>query len=141
MNELLPPWPLYLGFVAGSSVLAITPGPAVLYIVTRSLVQGRRTGLASVAGVALGNLGNAIAAGSDPDNFVFTTDPALFSFLLNKGMSAVLQYNEAASDDGSLSVLLGKKGRTYVNVEAQHDHLDEQLRLLQAVTDWSRQAP
>jgi threonine/homoserine/homoserine lactone efflux protein len=34
----------------------------VLYIVTRTLSQGRRAGLASVAGVALGNLGNALAA-------------------------------------------------------------------------------
>jgi threonine/homoserine/homoserine lactone efflux protein len=34
----------------------------VLYIVTRSLAQGRRFGLASVAGVALGNLGNAVGA-------------------------------------------------------------------------------
>jgi threonine/homoserine/homoserine lactone efflux protein len=34
----------------------------VFYIVTRSVVQGRRAGLASVAGVALGNLGNALAA-------------------------------------------------------------------------------
>jgi threonine/homoserine/homoserine lactone efflux protein len=34
----------------------------VLYIVTRSMVQGRSSGLASVAGVALGNLGNAIGA-------------------------------------------------------------------------------
>jgi threonine/homoserine/homoserine lactone efflux protein len=34
----------------------------VFYIVTRSLLQGRRYGLASVAGVALGNLGNAIGA-------------------------------------------------------------------------------
>jgi len=62
MDTLLPPWPLYAGFVFASFLLAITPGPAVLYIVTRSLVQGRRTGLASVAGVALGNLGNAVAA-------------------------------------------------------------------------------
>lgn len=34
----------------------------MLYIVTRSLVQGRLSGLVSVAGVALGNLGNALAA-------------------------------------------------------------------------------
>jgi threonine/homoserine/homoserine lactone efflux protein len=33
-----------------------------LYIVTRSLVQGRHSGLTSVAGVALGNLGNAVGA-------------------------------------------------------------------------------
>jgi threonine/homoserine/homoserine lactone efflux protein len=62
MNDLLPPWPLLSAFLLASLVLAITPGPGVFYIVTRSLVQGRRFGLASVAGVALGNLGNALAA-------------------------------------------------------------------------------
>ena len=62
MNDLLPPWSLLTTFLAASFVLAITPGPGVLYIVTRSLAQGRRSGLASVAGVALGNLGNAIGA-------------------------------------------------------------------------------
>jgi threonine/homoserine/homoserine lactone efflux protein len=49
-------------FVLASFVLAVTPGPGVFYIVTRSLVQGRPAGLASVAGVALGNLGNAVGA-------------------------------------------------------------------------------
>ncbi len=51
-------------FLFASVVLAITPGPGVLYIVNRSLILGRRCGLISVAGVALGNLGNAIAASS-----------------------------------------------------------------------------
>ena len=49
-------------FALASLVLAATPGPGVLYIVARTLAQGRRAGLASVAGVALGNLGNALAA-------------------------------------------------------------------------------
>lgn len=62
MSGLLPPWPLLAAFLAASVVLALTPGPGVVYIVTRSLAQGRRSGLASVAGVALGNLGNAIGA-------------------------------------------------------------------------------
>lgn len=62
MTSLLPPWPLFSAFLLASLVLAVTPGPGVLYIVTRSLVQGRRSGLVSVAGVALGNLGNALAA-------------------------------------------------------------------------------
>jgi threonine/homoserine/homoserine lactone efflux protein len=58
-------WPggaLLAGFALASLVLAATPGPGVLYIVTRTLSQGRRAGLASVAGVGLGNLGNAWAA-------------------------------------------------------------------------------
>ncbi|MDB5173256.1 MAG: Lysine exporter protein [Phycisphaerales bacterium] len=58
----LPSRPLLTAFLAASFILAITPGPGVLYIVTRSLAQGRRAGLASVAGVAAGNLGNAIGA-------------------------------------------------------------------------------
>jgi threonine/homoserine/homoserine lactone efflux protein len=62
LHELLPAWPLLSAFLAASLVLAITPGPGVFYIVTRSLLQGRRHGLASVAGVALGNLGNAFGA-------------------------------------------------------------------------------
>ncbi len=55
-------WPLLAAFGLASLVLAATPGPGVLYIVTRTLAQGRRAGLASVAGVALGNLGNAMGA-------------------------------------------------------------------------------
>lgn len=62
MPDLLPAAPLLAGFVFASLVLTLTPGPAVLYIVTRSVVHGRRAGLASVAGIALGNLGNALAA-------------------------------------------------------------------------------
>lgn len=53
---------LLAAFAVASFVLAATPGPGVLYIVTRTLAQGRRAGLASVAGVGLGNLGNAMGA-------------------------------------------------------------------------------
>ncbi len=49
-------------FVVASVVLLVAPGPAVLYIVARSLDQGRTAGLVSVAGVALGSLVHVIAA-------------------------------------------------------------------------------
>ena len=62
MNDWLPPAPLLSAFVAASLLLAATPGPGVLYIVARSLSQGRASGLASVAGVAAGNFGNALGA-------------------------------------------------------------------------------
>ncbi len=62
LHGVLPSWPLLVAFFLASFVLAVTPGPGVFYIVTRTLTQGRRAGLASVAGVALGNLGNAIGA-------------------------------------------------------------------------------
>jgi len=62
MHSWTPSWPLLWPFILASVALAITPGPGVLYIVSRTLAQGRRAGIASVAGVALGNLGNAWAA-------------------------------------------------------------------------------
>jgi threonine/homoserine/homoserine lactone efflux protein len=51
-----------LTFAAASLVFAVIPGPAVLYIVTRSVDQGRMAGLASVAGVASGSLVHVVAA-------------------------------------------------------------------------------
>ncbi len=62
LTDLLPPLPLLLAFITASLILALTPGPAVVYILARTLSQGRGSGLASVAGVALGNLGNAVGA-------------------------------------------------------------------------------
>jgi threonine/homoserine/homoserine lactone efflux protein len=62
MQSILPSWPLLSAFLAASFILAVTPGPGVFYIVTRSVLQGRRHGIASVLGVALGNLGNAVGA-------------------------------------------------------------------------------
>jgi threonine/homoserine/homoserine lactone efflux protein len=52
---------LWLFSVAALALLAI-PGPAVLYIVVQSAEQGRRAGLASVAGVHLGTLVHIAAA-------------------------------------------------------------------------------
>jgi threonine/homoserine/homoserine lactone efflux protein len=62
VSDILPPLPLLTAFLAASLLLAVTPGPGVFYIDTRSVTQGRLSGLASVAGVAAGNLGNAIGA-------------------------------------------------------------------------------
>lgn len=58
----LPSLPHLWAFLIASVVLAVTPGPGVMFILARSLTQGRRYGLASVAGVACGNLGNALGA-------------------------------------------------------------------------------
>jgi threonine/homoserine/homoserine lactone efflux protein len=49
-------------FVAAAIVLNAMPGPGVLYIVTRTIDQGRRAGLLSVIGVAVGALIHSTAA-------------------------------------------------------------------------------
>lgn len=62
MSEAFFNNPALLTFLLASLVLAATPGPGVIYILARTLAQGRRAGLSSVAGVAIGNLANAIGA-------------------------------------------------------------------------------
>jgi threonine/homoserine/homoserine lactone efflux protein len=54
--------PTFVAFLFASLILAVIPGPGVVYLVTRTLGQGRHAGLSSIGGIALGNLGNATAA-------------------------------------------------------------------------------
>src|SRR3954451_9032048 len=49
-------------FGLASLALLLVPGPAVLYIVTRSVSQGRRAGLVSVLGVHVGSVVHVAAA-------------------------------------------------------------------------------
>lgn len=50
-------------FVMASGLLILTPGPAVLYIVTRGVSEGWRNGVVSAWGVGLANLVHALIAG------------------------------------------------------------------------------
>ena len=58
---LVPPARLAL-FLGATLALTLTPGPAVLFIVARSVADGRRAGFLSVLGVGLGNAVHALAA-------------------------------------------------------------------------------
>jgi threonine/homoserine/homoserine lactone efflux protein len=49
-------------FAIASIILLITPGPAVLFIITRSIDQGRLAGIVSVLGVGTGTLFHVAAA-------------------------------------------------------------------------------
>jgi threonine/homoserine/homoserine lactone efflux protein len=49
-------------FSLAALALLVIPGPAVLYVVVQSAEQGRRVGLASVAGIHLGTLVHVAAA-------------------------------------------------------------------------------
>src|SRR5215207_5349215 len=49
-------------FVAAALALLLVPGPAVIYVVARSVAGGRLTGLVSVLGVELGTLRHVVFA-------------------------------------------------------------------------------
>ncbi|KVC64030.1 lysine transporter LysE [Burkholderia stagnalis] len=44
------------GFLAVGGMIAVTPGPNMVYVMSRSIAQGRSAGLISLAGVMLGYL-------------------------------------------------------------------------------------
>jgi threonine/homoserine/homoserine lactone efflux protein len=52
----MPSLSTYVLFIGTCLVLLAIPGPAVLYVVSRSVDQGRNAGLASVAGIATGTV-------------------------------------------------------------------------------------
>jgi len=58
----MPPLLNLPAFVLAALLLLLTPGPAVMYIVARSLDQGRRAGLVSVLSIETGNFVHVLAA-------------------------------------------------------------------------------
>ena len=52
---------LFPVFLVSAVMLSLLPGPATMYIVGRSLAQGRRAGLLSVAGICGGTLCHIVA--------------------------------------------------------------------------------
>jgi threonine/homoserine/homoserine lactone efflux protein len=72
-------------FLGANFIVLITPGPAVMYTVTRSLDQGRRAGLMSVYGLALGTLPHALAVAFGVAGLLASS---LFAFAVMKYLGA-----------------------------------------------------
>jgi hypothetical protein len=73
-----------------------------------------------------------IVSGYDHTDFFFTTSASIFKKLKAKGMNVALQ-SGGATDDGSLSVYFARGGTAYVNIEARHGHLQQQINMLKAL--------
>ena len=50
-------------FLAAALIIAAVPGPGIFYVAARTLSEGRRAGIASTLGTALGGLVHVIAGG------------------------------------------------------------------------------
>src|SRR3954454_12811464 len=49
-------------FLTGAAIILVIPGPAVMYVVSRSIGHGRIAGLVSVMGIVVGTLFHVLAA-------------------------------------------------------------------------------
>ncbi|HEX6580411.1 MAG TPA: LysE family translocator [Actinomycetota bacterium] len=58
----MPSPEVFAAFAVASLALLIVPGPSVLYIVTRSVDQGKTAGLVSVLGIHTGSIVHVVAA-------------------------------------------------------------------------------
>jgi threonine/homoserine/homoserine lactone efflux protein len=55
---------LFVLFLGAATILAITPGPGIFYVLTRTLAGGRREGVMSALGTLVGGLVHVMAAGA-----------------------------------------------------------------------------
>jgi threonine/homoserine/homoserine lactone efflux protein len=69
-----------LVFVAASLALLLTPGPAVLFVVARSIEQGKMAGIISTLGISVGTLFH-VAAASFGVSAILTTSAQAFNIL------------------------------------------------------------
>jgi hypothetical protein len=116
---LLPPR------VEGQPLIAVhnnTPGPPLT-------IHGYESGGAFAKEAAEVFVG----PGQAEDDFFLVTERRHFEVLKSKGFNVVLQNNEGATDDGSLSVYCGKRGLPYVNVEALPTHQPQQEKMIETV--------
>ena len=49
-----------LAFIAASAILGVTPGPDIIYVITRGAAQGPRAGIAAAAGLSTGIVAHTV---------------------------------------------------------------------------------
>ena len=76
-------------FVLACLLLAITPGPNLLYLVSRTLCQGRRAGIVSLAGTSFGFVFHVFAAALGL-SAIFLTVPLLYDAMRYIGAAYLL---------------------------------------------------
>jgi hypothetical protein len=71
----------------------------------------------------------------DENDFMITTDEGIYNFLVEKGFNVVLQDNAVIRDDGSLSIVVNRNRRHYVEIVVETGHEQEQKEMLEAVSE------
>ncbi len=71
----------------------------------------------------------------DEDDFIITSSLDIFRKIKTKKINVVWENVSIVKDDGSLSIYCSKHRIPYINVEAQHEHLPQQLLMLYSLKD------
>ncbi len=102
-------------FIISSLILLLIPGPAVLYILTRSVEQGRRAGLISVLGIELGNLVLVLGTALGLAAIILSSE---FTFIVVKYLGAAylvyLGIRRILSKNENSTVLIEQKNLSHI---------------------------
>ena len=79
----------YLGFILAGILLNLTPGSDTIYILTRSMAQGKKAGLVSVLGISSGCLVHTLCAAFGL-SLVLTTSATLFNLVKYAGAAYLI---------------------------------------------------
>jgi threonine/homoserine/homoserine lactone efflux protein len=97
-----------ISFAVASVALLVIPGPAVIYIVNRSVANGRQIGLAAVVGLELGTFMHVLAATVGLSAILATSENAFnvvkylgASYLVLIGLRTLTRKPEAISTSAS----------------------------------------
>lgn len=99
----MPTTSTLLGIVAVALGLVLTPGPNMIYLVSRSITQGRLAGFVSLLGVAAGFLVYLVAAATGLAA-VFVAVPVAYTVLKLAGTAYLLYLARQALRPGGTSV-------------------------------------
>jgi threonine/homoserine/homoserine lactone efflux protein len=117
----MPDASTYALFVAAALALLLVPGPAVIYVVARSVEGGRLTGLVSVLGIELGTLLHVVFAAAGLSAIVVSSAAAFSvvkwlgaAYLVWLGLRQIL-----GRDSGDQEVPLSGGGENRLSVFSQ----------------------
>lgn len=97
-------------FLTAAIVLAVSPGPGMLYVLARSLRGGRREGFCSSLGTAVGGFGHVVATSFGLSAILATSATAFnvvkyagAAYLIYLGVRTIVADKDAAQEHSSVS--------------------------------------
>lgn len=96
-------------FVTGAAILLAIPGPAIMYIVSRSIGQGRAAGLVSAMGIATGTLFH-VAAATLGLSALLASSALAFQFVKYLGAAYLIYLGIRVLRSGDAQILEAAKG-------------------------------
>ncbi|MEO1401987.1 MAG: LysE family translocator [Cyanobacteria bacterium J06635_1] len=113
-------------FLTAALVLAITPGPGIFYVLTRSIRGGRREGLTSAIGTSVGGLVHVVAAALGLSALLATSAVAFgvikyagAAYLIYLGVQTLRQPETGSVDNDPARLLTIERNALYQGITTE----------------------